>query len=41
MIPIEIAILALQRLFKAFSGVDLPMEKARELIEQTKNEPTK
>jgi hypothetical protein len=37
-IPIELAVRALQRMFHTFSGVDLPEENAKALLEQTKNE---
>jgi len=37
-VPVDVAVLALQRLFEAFTGLMLPVAKAKELLEQTKKE---
>jgi hypothetical protein len=40
-IPMDLAIQALQRLYKAFTGRVLPADNARELIEQARTESAK
>lgn len=37
-ISLEVAVRALQRLYKTFTGRDLPATNAKELLEQTRNE---
>lgn len=37
-IPLSAAIKALQHLYRAFTGRELPEDNARRLLEQTKNE---
>lgn len=41
MIPIEVAVRALQKLFQSFTGRELPAPKAKELIEHTQSEVAK